>query len=516
MRFPLYAKILLWFFINVLLLGVAAWWFSGAPFPPSLDSLLAGRAGERIQAVTNLISSEVHNSPPGQWNGILKRFEDAYHVRFYLFNNDGGQLAGETVELPAKVRARLIERPPRLPPAGAPPRDAPPPPPPPPPDADPANLPPPPGMPPPGAPRPAYNSPENPPPPDAPPRFMVHTPDPSRYWVVVRIPGLRTRPELRPLPASVIAMADTINGAGLFFDPARWLKIGAGAILFSALLWLPFVRGITRSMSQMTRATGLLAEGRFDVRVDDARRDELGRLGVAINRMAARLAGHVGGQKRFLGDIAHELCSPLARAQMALGILEQGGDETLHAAIADVREEIELMSNLVNELLSFSKASLGAQIKLQPVDLLPLVEKAANRESKEDAAVQIEVPEGLRVMAEPGLLLRSLANLVRNAIHYAGHAGPITISALQQENKVFLKVLDCGPGVPPEALSQVFNPFYRVDPSRARETGGVGLGLAIVKTCVESCGGTVSARNRLTSGLEIIIALESAPPAKSP
>ncbi len=507
-RFPLYAKILLWFFLNVLVLGIAAWWVSGERFLPSLDSLVAGRSGDHIQAVTDDISKEIRNSPPEKWNAILARYESEHHVRFYLFNNTGKQLAGDPVDLPAPVHQRLIERPAPLPgegPArnGPPSRDRPPPPP----DAPPDEPPP-------------FDSTGNPPPganppPDAPPlqrghiRYMLHTGKPSLYWVVVRIPGVRAQPGSRPDPASIITVAETLSAGGLFFDPMRWLELGAAAILLSALLWLPLVRGITRSVSQMTAAAGMLAEGRFDVRVDDSRRDELGALGVAINRMAARLAGFVGGQKRFLGDIAHELCSPLARAQMALGILEQRGDETQLAYITDVREEIELMSNLVNELLTFSKAALGAQIKLQPVALLPIVEKAAHRESSADTAVQIDVAEDLRVMAEPELLLRSLANLVRNGIHYAGHAGPISISATRQDDKVVLKVADSGPGVPPEALAQVFDPFYRVDPSRARETGGVGLGLAIVKTCVESCGGVVMARNGLP-GLVITITLQGA------
>ncbi len=226
--------------------------------------------------------------------------------------------------------------------------------------------------------------------------------------------------------------------------------------------------------------------------------------------MAARLEGFVGGQKRFLGDIAHELCSPLARAQMALSILEQNGGPDDQTAITDVREEIELMSNLVNELLSFSKAAIGAKIKLQAVPLRPLVEKASARESGNGAQVKIAVPETLQAMAEPELLLRSVANLVRNALHYAGEAGPVVISAAQADGKIALSVADSGPGVPPEALAQVFDPFYRVDPSRARETGGVGLGLAIVKTCVESCGGTVTARNREPSGLEVTITLNAA------
>ena len=169
--------------------------------------------------------------------------------------------------------------------------------------------------------------------------------------------------------------------------------IAGGAVLFSALLWLPLVRGITHSISQMTRATEQIAEGQFDVRVSGSRRDELGSLGGAINRMAARLAGFVGGQKRFLGDIAHELCSPLARMQVALGILEeQGAGEKQKEHVADVREEVEQMSSLVNELLTFSKASLHAKtVPLKTVALSEIVHRVVARENRGRGGIVVDV-----------------------------------------------------------------------------------------------------------------------------
>ena len=180
-----------------------------------------------------------------------------------------------------------------------------------------------------------------------------------------------------------------MSAGGLFFDFRPWLAVGLGAVLFSALLWVPLVRGITHSIAQMTHATQQIAEGRFDVRTRENRRDELGLLGQSINRMAARLAGFVTGQKRFLGDVSHELCSPLARIQVALGILEQRADEKQQAYVNDLREEVQHMSSLVNELLSFSKASLGAStIKLQPVILRDVVDKAISREETDGAQDQ--------------------------------------------------------------------------------------------------------------------------------
>jgi two-component system sensor histidine kinase CpxA len=245
--------------------------------------------------------------------------------------------------------------------------------------------------------------------------------------------------------------------------------------------------------------------------VDTSRRDELGRLGGAINRMAGRLAGFVSGQKRFLGDTAHELCSPLARVQVALGILEQRATAEQKTYVEDLREEVQHMSELVNELLSFSKAALqSGAIQLKPVLLPEVVERVVRREVADRAQVIVEIPESLRVVAEPDLLQRSLGNLLRNAVRYAADAGPFSVTATQRGRHVFLTVADDGPGVPEEALAKLFDPFYRPEPSRDRQSGGIGLGLAIVKTCVEACRGTVTCRNRTPKGFEVTIRLEAA------
>jgi two-component system, OmpR family, sensor histidine kinase CpxA len=169
------------------------------------------------------------------------------------------------------------------------------------------------------------------------------------------------------------------------------------------------------------------------------------------------------------------------------------------------------MSELVNELLSFSKASFGGPaVKCEPVLLRLMLEKAARREAAEPAFVVIDVAPELAVEADPDLLARAVANVLRNAVRHAGAAGPITVSAAPAGAEVVVTVADRGPGVPEEALAQLFDPFYRVDLSRDRATGGTGLGLAIVKTCVEACGGSVSCRNRQPTGLEVLLRLPRA------
>ena len=113
------------------------------------------------------------------------------------------------------------------------------------------------------------------------------------------------------------------------------------------------------------------------------------------------------------------------------------------------------------------------------------------------------------MIADPELLVRALANIIRNAVKYAGDAGPIQVSAKRKENKTEIEIRDSGPGVPDDLLEQLFEPFFRPQPSRDRGSGGVGLGLAIVKTCIETCKGTVYARNLKPKGFAVTITLPS-------
>jgi two-component system sensor histidine kinase CpxA len=164
---------------------------------------------------------------------------------------------------------------------------------------------------------------------------------------------------------------------------------------------------------------------------------------------------------------------------------------------------VQHMSALVNELLSFSKASLGAATPLEAVNVRAAVSRAVEREGTDEAVIHIDVPESLSVRAQPDYLFRSISNVLRNAIRYAGRDGPIDISACQVDSLAIITIADQGPGVPEAELEQILKPFYRPESARQRETGGTGLGLAIVRTCMEACGGSVACHNRLPRGLAV-------------
>jgi two-component system sensor histidine kinase CpxA len=308
----------------------------------------------------------------------------------------------------------------------------------------------------------------------------------------------------------LLAVSDSVTGHGFFFDPLPWMIVAAAIILISALLWIPMVRYITRPLARMTLATEEVANGSFDVSIHESRADEIGRLARAINHMTSRLSAFVKGQKRFLGDVSHELGSPIARIQFGLGALEQRVEGENRRRVIEVMEDVDHMSKLVNELLAFSRADMKSNtLKLERIDLLPVVQTAVKREITPSAKIIANIDPEISVLASSDLLTRALANLVRNAVKYAENAGPIYVTAEKRSDVVEIKVRDAGPGVSEDLVDQLFEPFFRPEASRDRDSGGVGLGLAIVKTCVETCKGTVSAANLKPNGFVITITLKS-------
>ncbi|HZL56851.1 MAG TPA: HAMP domain-containing sensor histidine kinase [Bryobacteraceae bacterium] len=473
-RIPLSSRILFIAIVNALLVCALLLAIARFEFGVGVRSFLFAPARDRTLAVARDVALDLEQTPADARTSLMARYAHEYGADFFLFKNDGRQLGGRPITLPEEVRAALTR--------GGPPDGRPPPPP----------------------PR------EGGPPPRERDRIdLFESSAEGLYWVGARIPVPIDNDV--PLRGTLIIAARSFYGTPLFFNFKPWLAAIGALIAIFLVCWFPFIRGLTKTISQVTRATELIAEGQFTHRLPESRGDELGQLSIAINRMAERLAGFVTGQKRFLGDIAHELCAPIARMQFGLGILEQQAEEGQHAAVEDVQDEMRLMSSLVNELLSFSKAGMESKTRtLAPVDVEATARDAVAREALDGAdAVSIEITGPLLAMADREFLLRSLSNLIRNAVRYAGAAGAVRVAGRRENGDVVVSVIDSGPGVPQEEIDKVFAPFYRVETSRNRETGGAGLGLAIVKSCVEACGGTVQCRNRKPIGFEVEIRLKA-------
>lgn len=501
----LFAKILSWFFLNLVLVALALAVFFAFQPQVNLHAIFGQQGSNRLRTTGMLISHDLDQTSRTNWSEVLARHASIHQVDFVLVLEDGSSFASKDMELPEEVIKRvrdalrrkppprrfpsphMVNDPPRRPEnhAVADVRDIP--------NKGPIGR------------KPPWLSDVH----DKKPHLMMRTRYPTLYWAGIPIP-VPPKPLHPPAPALLLAVSNSITGNGFFFDPLPWMVVVVAVILISVLLWIPMVRNITRPLARMTRATEEVAKGRFDVTIHEVRSDEIGRLARAINHMIARLSVFVKGQKRFLGDVAHELGSPIARIQFGLGALEQRVEGKNRKRVSEVMEDVDHMSKLVNELLAFSRAELRLDtVKLEKIDLLPIVQRAVKREITSAAEIIIKIDPGIRVVASSELLTRAIANLVRNAVKYAGDAGAIYISAEKRKDVVEIEVRDNGSGVPEDLLDQLFEPFFRQEPSRDRDSGGVGLGLAIVKTCVETCEGTVAARNLQPNWFAVSISLKA-------
>jgi two-component system, OmpR family, sensor histidine kinase CpxA len=470
----LFSKILLWFFMNLVLVAAVLVMFFAFGSQIDLHAIFGQQASDRLRTAGRLISHELNQAPTANWPDVLARHAEIYQVDFALLLKNGSQSLSKDMEIPEAVMKMVMGAFRQRPPKGEFLR-----------------------------PRTSRDTSVKK------HRFMMRTKNPTQYWAGVRIPVSLT-PSRTPVRAVLLAVSDSITGNGFFFDPLPWIIVAAAVMLISGLLWIPLVRNITGPLARMTGAAEEIARGRFDVSINEPRVDEIGRLASAINHMTSRLCGFVNGQKRFLGDVAHELGSPIARIQLGLGILEHRADAENRKQVADVIEDVTHMSNLVNELLSFTRAEMDTKkVMLKTVELLPVWQRAVQRESMPTTEIITKIDPEIRVVADPELLARALANIIRNAVKYAGDAGPVQVSVQKKGAGAEIEVRDSGPGVPDDLVEQLFEPFFRPQPSRDRCSGGVGLGLAIVKTCIETCKGTVSARNLKPKGFAVTINLPS-------
>ncbi|MDP2321609.1 MAG: HAMP domain-containing sensor histidine kinase [Acidobacteriota bacterium] len=481
LRRSLGARILLLAALNLVLLvgiGLAA---SGVRLPRSLGEMVMQSAEPRLQDVARRIALDLERTPAASASTLLDRYGVEYRTRFILVTNDGRHVAGVPLKLPEPVIAALAGPPPgerrrpldaRRPPfpGGPPDRLGP---------ADDGT---------------GLRVPQT-------PARLVSVSGGPKTWIVLRTP-IRFADTEEIVPGSLIVVPYAGLNDPLLF-PVRWLWWSMLAMGVTVACWWPLLRGLTRSLGRMEQATSRIAEGRFSTRLDIARKDEVGRLSASIERMADRLGALVSGQKRFLGDTAHELRSPLGRMQVALEILATRVGQPERAYVADLKEDVDALAHLTDELLMYAQAELrdrGQALGL--VSLRPIVDKVVAKEGQ-GADITIDVSPGATVKAEARLLERAIANVIRNAVKYAAQAGPIAIKAASENGVTTITINDEGPGVAADSPERIFDPFFREDAARDRKTGGTGLGLAIVRSAVEACGGTVSCSNRIPHGLEV-------------
>ena len=295
----------------------------------------------------------------------------------------------------------------------------------------------------------------------------------------------------------------------------QWMHLLMIGIVLMA--WLLLRRSL-QPLRLLHEGVTRLSEGELDVVVPNRTRDEFGVLTEAFNQMVRRIRDMVRARDQLLLDVSHELRSPLTRIKVALELLPEG--EKRRRIAGDIGE----MEAMITELLELERLRDGHGIRAERQDLMPILHEMA--ESFEDR------PPGVRVVSAPpevwleidGDRIRTvLRNLLENAIKYSlPDSEPVEVSVTQNPETVTVRVTDDGPGIPEADLANLFEPFFRVDRSRSKKSGGYGLGLSICKRILEAHGGGITAGNNPGRGATFTLTFRPAaapgsqPPAGSP
>lgn len=294
------------------------------------------------------------------------------------------------------------------------------------------------------------------------------------------------------------------NFGKMLNDMPYWIRIGIPTVV-SLIFCLLLARSFSKPVRMIKAAATKLGQGDFTTRVEglSQRSDELGQLANSFNQMAEQLQQQQSAQKRLLGDVSHELRSPMTRLQMALGLAQQ------EATTAKKREqylqrcqiEIDRLDKMVANVLSLSRLENTLQvIETEKINFASLLDTIVSDEQfiADEKSINIisNYADDIYIDGDRALLMSAISNVLNNAVKYSPKNSTVTVNLTQDNQRLYLSIEDEGSGAPEEELSQLFSPFYRVNIARDRETGGTGLGLAIAKQAILAHKGKITAQNR--------------------
>ncbi|MBI3477244.1 MAG: HAMP domain-containing protein [Acidobacteria bacterium] len=319
-------------------------------------------------------------------------------------------------------------------------------------------------------------------------------------------------------------VVEVFTGSTVFFGPHEIPGLGLTILVISSgLVCFLLARSLTNPVTRLRSAAQRLAAGDLTARTGapkGGRRDELAQLMRDFDRMAERIEALMDAQSRLLKDVSHELRSPLARLSVALGLARQKAAPEAETALNRIELEADRLNQLIQRLLTISRLETGSNgILKKRLSLRELCEAIAHDAEYEGqgrrCCVVAEPTDEYWVEAAPDLLRSAIENVVRNAVRYTAAGTTVEVHLERrigdQGEEIAIRVLDSGPGVPEESLQQIFQPFYRIDDARNRQTGGAGLGLSIADRAIRLHGGRVRASNRVEGGLEVEIRIPAAP-----
>jgi two-component system sensor histidine kinase CpxA len=283
------------------------------------------------------------------------------------------------------------------------------------------------------------------------------------------------------------------------------------ALALSGVIYVGLTRHITSPLFELRREAEAIAAGNLTARVPESlrsRHDEIGQLGRDFDRMAERLESLVGSHKRLLGDVSHELRSPLSRLLVALGLARKADSGEMPELLDRIALEGKRLDDLIGQLLTLSR--IESDTRTEPaasIDLTALVHEVARDADFEARAqsrqVMVTTSDDCTVSGSEELLRSAIENVVRNGVRHTADGTVVDVSIRREGPRAVVRVRDQGPGVPETMLSEIFLPFRRVPTAHGTMNEGSGLGLAIAHRAITVTGGAIGARNGAGGGLVV-------------
>ena len=356
------------------------------------------------------------------------------------------------------------------------------------------------------------------------PPALSRTTEAVRYFTVGGArggPEYRVRASVAQDDEAMLLVATSLRDVNSTLHRLLAIELVVTALVLGAIagigLWL--VRLGLRPLDAIGETASAIAAGDLSRRVERAEeRTEVGRLGLALNAMLARIESSFRAQqaserklRRFVADASHELRTPLSAVRAYAELYDRGAAERpddLERSMQGISRESERMSVLVEDLLLLARLDDGRPLERERVELDEVVGEAVETAQAVDPDRAIELhAEPATVLGDRVRLRQIVDNLLANVRAHTPPGTPASVSVTRRNGSAEISVTDAGPGLDEEHLEHLFERFYRADPSRARASGGVGLGLAIVAAVAEAHGGTASASSRPGEGTTIAIAL---------
>jgi signal transduction histidine kinase len=300
------------------------------------------------------------------------------------------------------------------------------------------------------------------------------------------------------------------------FGPWLTLVVGALVLAVGAVIT---ARWIVRPIEQLSRAARAIGEGDLTVRSSLERADEIGELGRRFDQMAGRIEGMIANERELLANVAHELRTPLSRIGVALDLAGEGDGQRARASLGEIAVDVAELEAIVDDILTALRydTSRGATMPLHKERTQPeAIATAASHRMRcrhPERPLEVSIAADLPAIDVDRVLFRRVIdNLLDNSDKYTPEqTSKIELAVRTREGAVEFEVVDRGIGIGTAELPNIYNPFFRAERSRARESGGVGLGLTLAKRIIDAHGGAIEITSSSGKGTRARVAIAVAP-----